>query len=40
MVQCYANIPGSENLAAGEPCARIHASRYDSCPVQVDNDEE
>jgi hypothetical protein len=40
MVQYYTNIPGSENLAVGEPCAQIRASRDDSCPAQVDNREE
>jgi hypothetical protein len=40
MVQCYTNILGSDNLAAGEPCTRIRASRCDLCPAQVDNGEE
>jgi hypothetical protein len=40
MVQCIGNIPGLENLAAGELCARIRASCCDSCPAQVDNGEE
>jgi hypothetical protein len=40
MVQFYANIQGSENLASGEPRTRIRASLSDSCPTQMDNGEE
>jgi hypothetical protein len=39
MVQCTESIPNPLNLASDEPCARIRASRGDSCPAQMDNKE-
>jgi hypothetical protein len=38
MVQCYTNITGSENLAAGEPCARIRANTVIHAWINTDND--
>jgi hypothetical protein len=38
MVQCYTNITGSENLAAGESCAWICANAAIHTWINTDND--